>query len=91
MCIVVASKYTTLFVLHWLFNYMALRVMCKYFTLLTPSSPSRESPTLRRPYWYRSLVTESLTFPMRMLPSEYGAGVGLISVGLLPCHKEVVQ
>ena len=58
---------------------MALRAMCKYSTLLTPS-PSRESLTLRRPYWYRSLVTESSMFPMRMLPSEYGAGVGLISV-----------
>ena len=53
--------------------------MCKYSTLLTPS-PSRESPTLQQPYWYRSSVTESLTSPMRTLPSEYGAGVGLISV-----------
>ena len=53
--------------------------MCKYFTLLTPS-PSRESLTLQRPYWYRSLVTESSTFPMRMSPSEYGAGAGLSSV-----------
>ena len=61
------------------FNYMALRAMCKYSTLLTPS-PSRESPTLWQPYWYRSSVTKSLTFPMRMLPSEYGAGAGLISV-----------
>ena len=58
---------------------MALRAMCKYSTLLTPS-PSRESPTLRRPYWYRLLVTESSMFPMKMLPSEYGAGVGLVSV-----------
>ena len=58
---------------------MALRAMCKYSTLLTPS-PSRESPTLQWPYWYRSLVTESSTFPMRMSPSEYGAGVGLVSV-----------
>ena len=58
---------------------MALRAMCKYSTLLTPS-PSRESPTLRQPYWYRSSVTESLMFPMRTLPSEYGAGVGLVSV-----------
>ena len=60
---------------------MAIRAMCKYFTLLTPS-PSRESPTLHWPYWYRSSVTESLTFPMRMSPSEYGAGAGLISVEL---------
>ena len=60
-------------------NYMALRAMCKYSTLLTPS-PSRESPTLWWPYWYRSSVTESLTFPMRMLPSEYGARAGLISL-----------
>ena len=58
---------------------MALRAMCKYSTLLTPS-PSRESLTLWRPYWYRSLVTESLMFPMRALPSEYGAGAGLVSV-----------
>ena len=58
---------------------MALRAMCKYFTLLTPS-PSRESLTLQQPYWYRSSVTESSMFPMRMSPSEYGAGVGLISV-----------
>ena len=53
--------------------------MCKYSTLLTPS-PSRESLTLWWPYWYRLLVTESSTFPMRTLLSEYGAGVGLISV-----------
>ena len=79
MYIVVASKYTTLLMLHWLFNYMALRAMCKYSILLTPS-PSRESPTLWRPYWYRSSVTESLTFPMRTSPSGYGAGAGLISV-----------
>ena len=58
---------------------MALRAMCKYSTLLTPS-PSRESPILWRPYWYRLLVTESLTFPMRTSLSEYGAGVGLVSV-----------
>ena len=58
---------------------MALRAMCKYSTLLTPS-PSRESLTLQRPYWYRSLVTESLTFPMRTSLSQYGARVGLISV-----------
>ena len=62
------------------FNYMAIRAMCKYSTLLTPS-PSRESPTLQRPYWYRSSVTESSMFPMRMSPSEYGARVGLVSVG----------
>ena len=53
--------------------------MCKYSTLLTPS-PSRESPTRWQPYWYRSSVTESSMFPMRSSPSEYGAGVGLISV-----------
>ena len=58
---------------------MALRAMCKYSTLLTPS-PSRESPTLGQPYWYRLSVTESLTFPMRMSPLEYGARVGLVSV-----------
>ena len=58
---------------------MALRAMCKYSILLTPS-PSRESPTLQRPYWYRLSVTESSTFPMRMLLSEYGAGAGLILV-----------
>ena len=58
---------------------MALRAMCKYSTLLTPS-PSRESRTLQRPYWYRLSVTESSTFPMRMLLSEYGAGAGLILV-----------
>ena len=45
---------------------MALRAMCKYSTLLTPS-PSRESPTLQQPYWYRLSVTESLMFPMRTL------------------------
>ena len=61
------------------FNYMALRAMCKYSTLLTPS-PYRESPTLWRPYWYRSLVTESSTFPMRTWLSEYGARAGLVSV-----------
>ena len=58
---------------------MALKAMCKYSTLLTPS-PSRESLTLRQPYWYRSSVTESSTLSMRMSPSEYGARVGLISV-----------
>ena len=58
---------------------MALRAMCKYSTLLTPS-PSRESLTLQQPYWYRSSVTESSTFPMRTSPSEYGARVGLVSV-----------
>ena len=58
---------------------MAIRAMCKYFTLLTPS-PSRESQTFRQPYWYRSSVTESSTFPMRTSPSEYGAGAGLILV-----------
>ena len=58
---------------------MALRAMCKYSTLLTPS-PSRESPTLWWPYWYRSSVTESSMFPMRTLPSEYGARAGLVSV-----------
>ena len=58
---------------------MALRAMCKYSTLLTPS-PSRENLTLWQPYWYRSSVTESLTFPMRTSLSEYGAGVGLVSV-----------
>ena len=35
MYIVVAIKYTTHFSATWLFNYMALRAMCKYFTLLT--------------------------------------------------------
>ena len=55
--------------------------MCKYSTLLTPS-PFRESPTLQQPYWYRSLVTESLPLSMRMSPLEYGARVGLISVEL---------
>ena len=80
MYIVVASKYTTLFnATLCYFNYMALRAMYKYSILLTPS-PSRESLTLRWPYWYRLSVTESLMFPMRMLSSEYGAGVGLISV-----------
>ena len=58
---------------------MALKAMCKYSTLLTPS-PSRESLTLRQPYWYTSSVTESSTLPMRMLPSEYRARVGLVSV-----------
>ena len=58
---------------------MALRAMCKYSILLTPS-PFRESPTLQQPYWYRSSVTESSMSPMRMSPSEYGVGVGLISV-----------
>ena len=53
--------------------------MCKYSTLLTPS-PSRESPTLQRPYWYRLLVTESLTLSMRTSLLEYGAEVGLVSV-----------
>ena len=79
MYIVVASKYTTLLVLHWLFNYMSLKVMCKYSILLTPS-PSRESPTLWQPYWYRLLVTESSTLSMRTSSLEYGAGVGLVSV-----------
>ena len=59
---------------------MALRAMCKYYILLTPS-PSGESPTTQQPYWYRSLVTESLMFPMWMLPSAYGASMGCISVG----------
>ena len=58
---------------------MALRAMCKYSTLLTPS-PSRESLTLRQPYWYRSSVTESSTFPIRTSLSEYRARVGLVSV-----------
>ena len=58
---------------------MALRAMCKYSTLLTPS-PSRESLTLWQPYWYRSLVTKSSMFPMRTSRSEYRAGVGLVSV-----------
>ena len=58
---------------------MALRAMCKYCTLLTPS-PSRETPTLWWPYWYRSSVTESLTFPMWTLLSEYGARAGCVSV-----------
>ena len=58
---------------------MALRAMCKYSTLLTPS-PSRESLTLWQPYWYRSSVTESSTFPMRTSLSEYRARVSLISV-----------
>ena len=58
---------------------MALRAMCKYSTLHT-LSPSRESLTLRQPYWYRLSVTESLMFPMRTSPSEYVAGAGLISV-----------
>ena len=53
--------------------------MCKYSTLLTPSH-SRESLTLRWPYWYRSSVTESSTFPMRTSLSEYRARVGLVSV-----------
>ena len=79
MYIVVASKYTTLEGYIALFNYMALRAMCKYSILLTPS-PSRESPTLRQPYWYRLSVTESLTLSMRTSPSEYRAGVGLVSV-----------
>ena len=59
---------------------MALRVMCKYYTLLTPST-SGESTTIRKPYWYMALVAESLMFPMWTLPSEYGAGAGCISVG----------
>ena len=58
---------------------MALRAMCNYYTLLTPS-PSGESPTIWQPYWYRSSVTESLMFPMWTAPSEYGAGTGHISV-----------
>ena len=58
---------------------MALRAMCKYSTLLTPS-PSRESPTLQQPYWYRLSVTESSMFPMRTSPSEHGAREGLVSV-----------
>ena len=45
MYIVVASKYTTLLVLHWLFDYMALKAMCKYSILLTkqqsPSHPPK--------------------------------------------------
>ena len=65
--------------LHVLFNYMALKAMCKYSILLTPS-PSRESPTLQQPYWYRLSVTESSTFPMRTLLSAYGARASLISV-----------
>ena len=77
--VVVAIKYTTHFSATWLFNYMALRAMCKYSTLLTPS-PYREGPILWRPYWYRSLVIESSMFPMRTSPSEYRAGVGLVSV-----------
>ena len=59
---------------------MALRAMCKCYTLLTPS-PSGESPTTQWPYWYRLSVTELLMFPMWMLPSEYGAGAGHVSVG----------
>ena len=62
------------------FNYTALRAMCKYYTLLTPS-PSGESPTIWWPYWYRSSVTEPLTFPMWTSPSEYGARAGHILVG----------
>ena len=58
---------------------MALSAMCKYSILLTPS-PSRESPILQRPYWYRLSVTESSTFPMRTLPLGYGARAGLISL-----------
>ena len=58
---------------------MAIRAMCKYSPLLTPS-PSRESLTLQRPHWYRSSVTESLMFPMRTLPSEYRARAGSVSV-----------
>ena len=58
---------------------MALRAMCKYSILLTPS-PSRESLTLWWPYWYRLSVTESSMLSMRTSPSGYGAGVGLISV-----------
>ena len=58
---------------------MALKAMCKYSILLTPST-SRESPILQRPYWYRLLVTESSTLSMRTSLSEYGAGVGLVSV-----------
>ena len=58
---------------------MAIRAMCKYFTLLTPS-PSRESLTLQQPYWYRLSVTESSMLSMRTLLSEYGAGAGLVSV-----------
>ena len=33
--IMVASEYTTSFVIIIVFNYMALRAMCKYYTLLT--------------------------------------------------------
>ena len=65
--------------LHQLFNYMALKAMCKYSILLTPST-SRESPILQRPYWYRLLVTESSALSMRTSLSEYEAGVGLVSV-----------
>ena len=32
---IVVANYTTLLVLHWLFNYMALKAMCKYSILLT--------------------------------------------------------
>ena len=53
--------------------------MCNYYTLLTPS-PSGESPTIWRPYWY-GLVTESLMFPMWTSPSEYGARAGRVSMG----------
>ena len=53
--------------------------MCKYSILLTPS-PSRESLTLQRPYWYRSSVTKSSMLSMRTSPSGYGAGAGLVSV-----------
>ena len=59
---------------------MALRAMCRYYTLLTPS-PSRENQTIQQPYWYRSLVTESSMFPMWTSPSEYGAGAGCVLVG----------
>ena len=58
---------------------MALKAMCKYSTLLTPS-PSRLIPTLQWPYWYRSSVTESSTLSMRTSLSEYGARVGLVSL-----------
>ena len=58
---------------------MALRAMCKYSTLLTPS-PSGEGPTSWWPYWYRLLVNESLMFPMRTSLSWHGARVSLISV-----------
>ena len=82
MYIVVAIKDTTHFSATWLFHYMALRAMCKYFTLLTLTQKSVGLKKELSKYTHSDIPQLC-----KEITEKYSESLGPLSLKLLPIDE----